>query len=288
MIILTGAGGFIGSVILGYLNKQGIRDICLFDDLPTGDQFKNLIGKDYLGLYSTKEFVLDTKNIDAVIHFGANSSTLERDWKSIYETNVASTRYWHDLCAENGIKFIFASSAAVYGNGQGPLNHYAFSKLASEKEIINGVVLRLFNVYGPNESHKGRMASTPYHWYRQAQADSSIKVFENSDQYLRDLIWVEDVAYTVYYFLENYKEGIYDLGTGVAQSFEHVADQCASQLSVKKIHIPMPNDLKEQYQKKTCASVEYLESAGVNVKKFVQIEDGIREYYQYLNSDRIY
>lgn len=288
MIILTGAGGFIGSVILGYLNKQGIRDICLFDDLPAGDQFKNLIGKDYLGLYSTKEFVLDTKNIDAVIHFGANSSTLERDWKSIYETNVASTRYWHDLCAENGIKFIFASSAAIYGNGQGPLNHYAFSKLASEKEINQGVVLRLFNVYGPNESHKGRMASTPYHWYRQAKTDSSIKVFENSDQYLRDFIWVEDVADTVYYFLENYKEGIYDLGTGVAQSFEHVADQCASQLAVKKTYIPMPDDLKAQYQKKTCASVDYLESAGVNVKKFVQIEDGIREYYQYLNSDRIY
>jgi ADP-L-glycero-D-manno-heptose 6-epimerase len=288
MIILTGAGGFIGSVILGYLNKQGIGDICLFDDLPTGDQFKNLIGKDYLGLYSTKEFVLDTKNIDAVIHFGANSSTLERDWKSIYETNVASTRYWHDLCAENGIKFIFASSAAIYGNGQGPLNHYAFSKLASEKEINRGVILRLFNVYGPNESHKGRMASTPYHWYQQAKTDSSIKVFENSDQYLRDFIWVEDVAYTVHYFLGNYKEGIYDLGTGVAQSFEHVADQCASQLAVKKTYIPMPDDLKAQYQKKTCASVDYLESAGVNVKKFVQIEDGIREYYQYLNSDRIY
>jgi ADP-L-glycero-D-manno-heptose 6-epimerase len=288
MIILTGAGGFIGSVILGYLNRQGIRDICLFDDLPTGDQFKNLIGKDYLGLYSTKEFVLDTKNIDAVIHFGANSSTLERDWKSIYETNVASTRYWHDLCAENGIKFIFASSAAIYGNGQGPLNHYAFSKLASEKEINRGVILRLFNVYGPNESHKGRMASTPYHWYQQAKTDSSIKVFENSDQYLRDFIWVEDVAYTVYYFLENYKEGIYDLGTGVAQSFEHVADQCASQLAVKKTYIPMPDDLKAQYQKKTCASVDYLESAGVNVKKFVQIEDGIKEYYQYLNLDRTY
>jgi len=288
MIILTGAGGFIGSVILGYLNKQGIRDICLFDDLPTGDQFKNLIGKDYLGLYSTKEFVLDTKNIDAVIHFGANSSTLERDWKSIYETNVASTRYWHDLCEENDIKFIFASSAAIYGNGQGPLNHYAFSKLASEKEINRGVVLRLFNVYGPNESHKGRMASTPYHWYQQAKTDSLIKVFENSDQYLRDFVWVEDVAYTVYYFLENYKEGIYDLGTGVAQSFEHVADQCASQLAVKKTYIPMPDDLKAQYQKKTCASVDYLESAGVNVKKFVQIEDGIKEYYRYLNLDRTY
>lgn len=288
MIALTGAGGFIGSVILGYLNKQGIKDVYLFDDLPTGDQFRNLVGKDYLGLHSTKEIVTDIRDFNAVIHFGANSSTLERDWKSIYETNVLSTRRWHDLCAENNIKFIFASSAAVYGNGTGPLNHYAFSKLVSEKEITNGVVLRLFNVYGPNESHKGRMASTPYHWYNQAQTESHIKVFENSDQYARDFIWVEDVARTVYHFLNNYQEGIYDLGTGVAESFEYVAEQCAGQLKVNKTYIPMPEDLKAQYQKNTCASVDYLKSAGVDVDSFVKVKDGIEEYYKYLTLNQTY
>lgn len=288
MIALTGAGGFIGSVILGYLNKQGIKDVYLFDDLPTGDQFRNLVGKDYLGLHSTKEIVTNAKDFDAVIHFGANSSTLERDWTSIYETNVLSTRRWHDLCAENNVKFIFASSAAVYGNGQGPLNHYAFSKLASEKEINNGVILRLFNVYGPNESHKGRMASTPYHWYNQAQTESQIKVFENSDQYARDFIWVEDVARTVYHFLNNFQEGIYDLGTGVAESFEYVAEQCASQLNVNKTYIPMPKDLEAQYQKNTCASVDYLKSAGVDVDSFVKVKEGIEEYYRYLSLSQIY
>ena len=205
MIALTGAGGFIGSVILGYLNKQGIKDVYLFDDLPTGDQYKNLVGKQYLGLHSTKEIVTDIADFECVIHFGANSSTIERDWSSIYQSNVLSTRRWHDLCRENKIKFIFASSAAVYGNGAGPLNHYAFSKLASEQEITDGVILRLFNVYGPNEYHKGRMASTPYQWHTQLSKTKSINIFENSSEYFRDFIYVEDVARTVYHFLNNYK-----------------------------------------------------------------------------------
>lgn len=288
MIALTGAGGFIGSVILGYLNKQGIKDVYLFDDLPTGDQFRNLVGKDYLGLHSTKEIVTNAKDFDAVIHFGANSSTLERDWKSIYETNVLSTRRWHDLCAENNVKFIFASSAAVYGNGQGPLNHYAFSKLASEKEITNGVVLRLFNVYGPNEYHKGRMASTPYHWFNQLIENRELKLFDDSINYYRDFIWVEDVARTVYHFLNNYKEGIYDLGTGNPVSFENVASYCLDNVQGMKKYIPMPNDLAAQYQKNTCASIDYLESAGVNVKGFVNIEEGIKEYFNYLSSNQTY
>jgi len=288
MIALTGAGGFIGSVILGYLNKQGITDVYLFDDLPTGNQYKNLIGKSYRGLYSTKDYIVDVRDFDAVIHFGANSSTLERNWSSIYETNVASTRKWHDLCLENGTKFIYASSAAIYGNGNGPLNHYAFSKLASEQEITNGVVLRLFNVYGPNEYHKGRMASTPFHWFTQLQTDSSLRLFDHSDQYFRDFIYVEDVARTVYHFLNNYTEGVYDLGTGNAVSFDSVADHCLEKIPGEKIYIPMPADLAEQYQKTTCASTTFLESAGVDVNSFVNVEDGIKEYFDYLILNRTY
>jgi ADP-L-glycero-D-manno-heptose 6-epimerase len=288
MIALTGAGGFIGSVILGYLNKQGITDVYLFDDLPTGDQFKNLIGKRYLGLHSTKEMVADIKDFDCVIHFGANSSTLERDWSSIYQTNVLSTRRWHDLCRDQDKQFIFASSAAVYGNGNGPLNHYAFSKLASEQEITNGVILRLFNVYGPNEYHKGRMASTPFHWYNQLAETKQLKIFENSDLYTRDFIYVEDVARTVYHFLNNYKEGVYDLGTGNATSFSYVATQCLMNKDGDRVEIPMPEDLKAQYQKSTCASTEYLESAGVDVKGFVTVQEGIKEYFNYLSLNQTY
>ena len=273
---------------MGYLNKQGITDVFLFDDLPAGDQFKNLVGKQYRGLYSTKEIVTDLKDFEAVIHFGANSSTLERNWSSIYETNVASTRKWHDLCAEHGTKFIYASSAAIYGNGNGPLNHYAFSKLASEQEITDGVILRLFNVYGPNEYHKGRMASTPYQWYNQLTDTRSINIFENSEEYFRDFIYVEDVARTVYHLINTYQEGIYDLGTGVPVSFEHVANCCLDQIPGAEVYIPMPDDLKAQYQKSTCASVSQLEAAGVDVKGFVNIEDGIKEYFNYLKSTQRY
>ena len=283
MIALTGTGGFIASVILGYLNKQGITDVYCFDDLPAEDQYKNLLGKQYLGLHSTKEIITDIRDFDAVIHFGANSSTLEKNWSSIYETNVLSTRRWHDLCRKNNTKFIFASSAAVYGNGQGPLNHYAFSKSVSEQEITNGIVLRLFNVYGPNEYHKGRMASTVYHWYNQLCDTDQIKIFENSRYYRRDFVWVEDVARTVYHFLNNYKEGIYDLGTGISVDFESIANIVIEEYGQgNKEYIPMPDDLKSQYQVDTKADTDYLREAGVAVDDFLEPWEGIKEYFKYL------
>ena len=181
------------------------------------------------------------------------------------------------------------SSAAVYGNGAGPINHYAFSKLTSEQEITNGVILRLFNVYGPNEYHKGRMASTPYHWFDQLDNTCTLKVFNNSENYFRDFVHVEDVAKTVHHFINNYKEGLYDLGTGNAVSFDYVADLCIKEFgSGTKIYIDMPNDLKQQYQEYTCASVKFLEDAGVDVKGFFNIDSGIKEYFNYLKTNQIY
>ena len=285
MIALTGAGGFIGSVILRQLNDSGIEDVYLFDDLPTGDQFRNLVGKKYSGLFSTEETILDIREFDCVIHFGANSSTLERDWNSIYRTNVSSTRRWHDLCAEHDKKFIFASSAAVYGNGAGPLNHYGFSKLVSEQDITAGVILRLFNVYGPNEYHKGRMASTIYHWYNQLRDTDEIRIFRGSDQYFRDFIWVGDVARTVLHFMEHYNPGIYDLGTGKAESFEAVADALiTAHGSGSKLYIDMPDDLKSQYQRFTCADISYLQKHAPT--NFLDITNGVGEYLSYLRNDR--
>jgi ADP-L-glycero-D-manno-heptose 6-epimerase len=289
MIALTGAGGFIGSVVLGYLNKQGIGDVYLFDDLPSGNQYKNLIGKQYLGLHSTKEIVSDLSDFDCVIHIGANSSTLERDWASIYNTNVSSTRRWHDLCREQGKKFIFTSSAAVYGNGKGPLNHYAFSKQVSEQEITDGVILRLFNVYGPNEYHKDRMASTVYHWYQQLQQTGTIKIFENSSSYYRDFIYVEDVARTVYHFINNYQPGVYDVGTGESVNFESIANIVINEFgSGKKEYIPMPADLKEQYQLDTKADTSALIDAGLDVIQFFEAWQGIQEYIKYLKTNQTY
>ena len=291
MIILTGAGGFIGSVMLGYLNKQGITDVVLFDDLSNETQYRNLVGKRFKSIHPHSTFEKTTfnpKDIDAVVHIGANSSTLEKSWQSIYKTNVLSTRMWNSFCLEHAIPFIFTSSAAVYGNGAGPLNQYAFSKQISEQEIT-GVVLRLFNVYGPNEYHKGRMASTIMHWYNQIQETGQYKLFEGSRQMRRDLVYVEDVAKTVYHFVNNYQPGIYDLGTGASVDFETVADTLASACRKgSKNFIIMPEDLKAQYQMNTRADTAALKDAGVDVKSFLNIGSGIEQYVEYLNSSSFY
>lgn len=288
MIVLTGAGGFIGSVILGYLNKQGMDDVVLFDDLPTEDQFKNLVGKRYISLHSTDEMFESASDIEAVIHFGANSSTLERDWSSIYRTNVLSTRMWNRVCLENNIPFIFASSAAVYGNGTGPLNHYAFSKSVSENEIT-GVILRLFNVYGPNEYHKGRMSSTIFHWFDQLKIENHVKIFKNSEQYFRDFIYAEDIARIVLHFLKNYKPGIYDVGTGKAVSFENIADIVIDNYGQgHKNYIAMPDDLRLQYQTHTIADVKNLENSGFDISSLLAPADGIKQYFSYLLSNSRY
>lgn len=287
MIALTGAGGFIGSVLLGYLNKKGITNVVLFDDLPQEQQFKNLVGKQYISIHSTDEIFQDAAGITCVVHIGADSNTLTTSWSSLYKTNVLSTRKWNQFCLHNDIPFIFTSSAAIYGNGQGPLNQYALSKLVSENET-QGVILRLFNVYGPNENHKGRMASTPFHWFNQLKTDGNIKVFKDSSQYYRDFVWVEDVARTIHYFIENYEEGIYDVGTGVSVDFDTVANNCIKSYGSGSIeYIEMPKDLRLQYQSNTRAGPD-LPELGVDISTFIPIDKGIELYYEYLKRSEFY
>ena len=289
MIILTGAGGFIGSVVLGYLNSQRVTDIIIVDDLPYENQYKNLIGKQYNRLVSIDDIDAIDENITGVIHIGANANTLETNWSSIYATNVKSTRKWNVFCKQRKIPFIFTSSASVYGNGAGPLNQYAFSKLLSENEV-EGVVLRLFNVYGPNEYHKGRMASTILHWFNQINETEEITIFENSKNYFRDFVWVEDIAKTIYHFMfENYQPGIYDLGSGSSMDFETVADLVISNTNKgKKRFVDMPDDLKKQYQINTLADTKSLTKSGLDVKSFTQVHEGIAAYIDYLAKDRYY
>ena len=289
MIILTGAGGFIGSVVLGYLNSQRVTDIIIVDDLPYENQYKNLIGKQYNRLVSIDDIDAIDENITGVIHIGANANTLETNWSSIYATNVKSTRKWNVFCKQRKIPFIFTSSASVYGNGAGPMNRYAFSKLLSENEV-EGVVLRLFNVYGPNEYHKGRMASTILHWFNQIKETEEITIFENSKNYFRDFVWVEDIAKTIYHFMfENYQPGIYDLGSGSSMDFETVADLVISNTNKgKKRFVDMPDDLKKQYQINTLADTKSLTKSGLDVKSFTQVHEGIAAYIDYLAKDRYY
>lgn len=288
MIVLTGAAGFIGSVILGYLNRLGYNNIILVDEFKNPEQIKNLKNKEFSRVISSP-LELKDETIDAVIHFGANSSTLEKNWESIYQTNILSTRQWAELARCKGAKMIFASSAAVYGNGQGPLNLYGFSKLASEKDLADMVCLRLFNVYGPNEYHKGRMASTVFHWYNQLTENNELKIFKNSENYLRDFVWAEDVARVVVFFLENFQPGIYDLGSGTSNSFDLVADYLISSVDsgTKKI-IEMPEDLRAQYQSNTRADLSNLSKIGFNIDSFTDLKDGINQYTTYLKSHSYY
>lgn len=290
MIIVTGAGGFIGSAMVGYLNSIGITDILAVDDMPHPEQYKNLVGKQFR-MISTDEMetVLSYRvgEIKGIIHLGANSNTLANDWASVYKTNVLSTRQWANVAARDRIPFVFASSAAVYGNGNGPLNQYAFSKQLSENELgHNAAILRFFNVYGPNEYHKGRMASTILHWYNQVQETGSIKIFEDSDQYYRDFIHVEDVCRACYHFIEHYTPGTYDVGTGRSENFERVARELEKQVDQEVYfdYIPMPSDLAKQYQKDTRANTKALTDAGFDTTICRTVSEGIEDYVPYLKS----
>lgn len=288
MIVVTGAGGFIGSVMVGYLNSVGTTNILAVDDMPHPEQYKNLVGKTFRMISTADVEGLTTYGpgeIYGVIHLGANSNTLANDWSSVYKTNVASTRWWANFCFERRIPFVFASSAAVYGNGNGPLNQYAFSKAVSEQELSDtAAILRFFNVYGPNEYHKGRMASTILHWYNQIQETGSIKIFKDSDQYYRDFIYVEDVCRACWHFIENFKPGTYDLGTGRSESFERVARELEKHIDreVYFEHIDMPADLAKQYQKDTRANTKALTDAGFDVTLCRSVSEGIEDYVQFL------
>jgi len=291
MIIVTGAGGFIGSAMVSYLNSIGRKDIIAIDDLPNPDQFKNLVGKTF-SIMSPNEIESITAfspgDIQAVIHMGAISDTLAKDWPELYKKNVLSTRHWASICNSWRIPMVFASSAAVYGNGNGPLNQYAFSKQMSELEVSNrAACLRFFNVYGPNEYHKGRMASTILHWYNQIQETGSIKIFEDSDTYFRDFIYVEDVCRICWHFVENFKPGIYDVGTGVSVDFETVARKLADEVKPDTYfnYIPMPEDLKNQYQTDTKADVTALADAGFPVDTLRTVQEGIEDYCEYLKGN---
>lgn len=284
-VVITGATGFIGSVTLGHFNKNGITDIMLYDLVITGEQMYNLSDKRYVSL---NEPVLD--DCSMVIHIGANANTLATNQHSIYETNVTSTEKWADFCLTRNIPLIFTSTAATFGNGAGPLNLYAESKVAAEemlrRKMDNGLrcaILRLFNVYGPNEYHKGRMASTIFHWYNQLQKTQSLSIFHNSSNFYRDFIYVEDVASTILTLYKQFTSGTYQLGTGNAVNFETVADTLLSRLGGQKRYITMPDDLKKQYQTYTQADVDELNTI-IDSSKFKNIHQGIDEYLTYLNS----
>ena len=321
-IIVTGAAGFIGSNIVKALNARGVTDIVAVDNLTNAAKFKNLVDceiaeyvdkKDFLDVVESGELGGD---IEAVLHQGACSDTMETDGRYMMENNYRYSLSLLEWCQEEAVPFIYASSASVYGGGkifaesrdcEAPLNVYGYSKflfdqavrprLAEASAQIAG--FRYFNVYGPRESHKGRMASVAFHFFNQYRANGKIKLFEGNSGYAngeqrRDFVSIEDVVKVNLHFLDNENvSGIFNVGTGRSQTFNEMAvaslNACRgldgkSALTLEEMkaqglieYIAFPDALKGKYQSFTQADLTNLRSAGYG-NTFLTVEEGVSRY----------
>lgn len=314
-IVVTGGAGFIGSCIVRKLNEEGIDDIIIVDNIASTNKWLNLRNKKYLEYVNKKEFLERLPQYDGittVIHMGAQSSTTEIDFDYLWKNNFEYTKCLWNYCAEKKISFIYASSAATYGDGSSgfddrvdidellPLNGYGYSKQIFDlwvkyqaKEFPSQWVgLKFFNVYGPNEYFKGNMASMVFHGYNQIRTFGEIRLFKsyNMDykdgEQLRDFIYVKDVCEVVLWLLKNPAvSGLFNVGTSCARSFKELAVAIFNTLNIKPNirYIDMPSHLKEKYQYCTEAKIEKLRIRGYN-EKFYTLEEGIKEYVEsYLN-----
>jgi ADP-L-glycero-D-manno-heptose 6-epimerase len=310
MIIVTGAAGFIGSCLVNKLNNKGIKEVVIVDDFSNPVKEKNLENKIYLEKVHRDNFFEwfreHHSSIDFIFHIGARTDTTEFD-KSIFDKlNLNYTKTLWTNCVNYSIPFIYASSAATYGMGEHgysddhelikklkPLNPYGDSKndfdnwaLEQNTKPKFWVGLKFFNVFGPNEYHKGRMASVVLHAFNQISATGKMKLFRSHNplfedgKQLRDFIYVKDVV-DVLYFLMTHKpaSGIYNLGTGKARSFLDLATATFRALDLKPQieFIDTPMDIRNKYQYFTEAKMEKLKSAGY-MESFYSLEEGIEEY----------
>ena len=316
MIIVTGGAGFIGSNIVRALNERGRDDIVIVDNLGKSEKYRNLIGLKFFDYIHRDDFLNLIMNddiiADVIFHDGACSDTMEYDVNYMVKTNYEYSKAIFEYCANDGIDFIYASSASTYGGGQNgftenetcenALNPYAFSKLIFDNyvrqnlsEIESKVIgLRYFNVFGPQEFHKGRMASIAYQMYKQIKNDGVIKLFKGTDGYedgeqRRDFIYVKDVAKVNLWCWENeISNGIYNCGTGNATTFNAVAQAVISALGTGKIeYIDFPETLKGKYQSFTQADTRKLLRAGYD-GGFTNINDAVKEYCQFLEEGGYY
>lgn len=321
MIVITGAAGFIGSCWVQYLNEAGREDLILVDDFSREDKSPNLAGKKYAQKIGRNRFPgwLWEKHDDvsAVFHIGARTDTTEQDWQVFLDLNLDYTKTLWSLCAAHQIPFIYASSAATYGLGEHgyqdrhdivaqlrPLNPYGDSKndfdlwaLAQEMQPPHWYGLKFFNVYGPNEYHKGRMASVVFHTARQIKANGGMKLFRShrpdfaDGEQSRDFIYVMDVLSVMHWLWQHSPEsGLYNLGTGQARSFLDLANQTFRSLglSPKISFIDTPEDIRETYQYFTEADMSKLRKAGYDAP-FYSLEDGIHDYVtRFLKTEMAY
>ena len=268
MKLVTGAYGFIGSNFVRYLNRLGMEDIIVCDYLTNGKQFTNLNKCKFVG-YVTPDRLLSTfsdYSFTEVFHFGAISNTKEWNGELVMERNYQYTLDLLSQAVANKAAFSYSSSASVYGNGDGPMNLYAYSKYLVDKAIeplLNDLDIkvqgfRYFNVYGRNEDHKLGQAS-PYHTFKkQALETGEIRIFEGSENYKRDFVPVERVCEVQFMMLHMGPSGIYDLGMGTQKSFKEVAEEVAKETGARIIEIPFPKELVGHYQTSTLADMGYL------------------------------
>ncbi len=302
MIVVTGGAGFIGSNLVKGLNAISENDILIVDDLLNGEKHKNLNSLYFSDYIDRLDFIstLDSFNksgIKAVFHLGACSDTMEKDGRYMMDNNYGYSKKLLHFCLDNKIPFIYASSASVYGDGsrgfneerrcEYPLNIYAFSKYLFDqyvRKILPGirtqvVGLRYFNVYGPQENHKGKMSSVICHFYEEIQTEGKMRLFEGSDGFLRDFIFVGDVVEVNLFFLKNpSKNGIFNCGTGNAESFLKIANIMKTSFSDSNLEfIPFPENLKGKYQAFTRADLTLLRKSGYS-GKFTSLEEGVNFY----------
>lgn len=331
MIIVTGAAGFIASAFIWKLNEMGISDILAVDKLRTEDKWLNLRKRDYADWVDRDElfaWLADEENaakVTGIVHMGACSATTEKDGDFLMKNNYEYSKKLWDFCAEKNIPYVYASSAATYGGGElgynddvtpeelkklMPLNKYGYSKkyfddwaFKQKKQPKQWAGIKFFNVYGPQEYHKGRMASMVFHTFNQYRDNGGVKLFKShkegyaDGEQLRDFVYIKDVVDVMYFLLtEKADSGVYNLGTGAARSFLDLSMntmRCASsnpELKIEEVveFVPMPEDLRGKYQYFTQASMEKLKRAGYT-KPFHTLEEGVKDYVEnYLSKEDMY
>jgi len=327
MIVITGAAGFIGSCLVSKLNNKGIKEIVLVDDFSNPEKRKNYMHKAFREQVNRWDFFKwisrHHSDIGFIFHIGARTDTTEFRMAVMEELNLNYSMQVWEACTRYGIPLIYASSAATYGDGKlgyrddhalvnqlKPLNPYGISKNEFDKWVLKQQVtppfwfgLKFFNVFGPNEYHKGRMASVVFHAFNQAdkqtggESDGVVRLFRSHNPgypdggQLRDFIYVKDIVDVIYYLMNHQKDsGIYNLGTGKARTFLDLANAVFSAINLpsKIKFIDTPVDIRDKYQYFTEARMEKLRSIGYS-NPFYTLESGIEEYIQgYLVTDSIF
>lgn len=329
MIVITGGAGMIGSIIAWHLNTKLKRDdLIIVDSIAHEDQWQNLVHRQYVQ-YLDKNQLFDwlasKPELDAVIHMGAISATTERDFNQLLQSNIHYSQYLWSWCANHNVPFFYASSAATYGDGNAgyddlsienlrPLNGYGYSKHFFDQWVLRQVAekkatppawagFKFFNVYGPNEYHKDRMASVALHTFNQFSQTGTMKLFKGTKEgvedgmQMRDFVYVKDAANVIAHFLAMssitstpYPNGIYNIGTGKARSFKDLATAVMTSMGREPhiTYIDMPEDLRGRYQYFTQANMQKLRAAGYTTA-FSSLEDGVRDYIKnYLMQDDQY